>query len=516
MRHLWQPRPAATGAHLAAPRRRVAARRSRVAARRSPPLALFLVVGALVVASCGNPASPSAAPVASPTAAASATPANPASATPVVSPAPSASAAPAGIVLAMADVPRAAPGPTDLHAASTLVNAFAVDLLHESADGNNLVFSPTSIVTALAMARAGARGTTATEMDAVLHDRSLEALLAAVNALDVALAGRSGWVNDQNEDPPVAREITLRSVNAAFGQAGYPLETNYLDTLAAQFGAGLRLVDFRADPDASRRLINAWVADRTEQRIKELLAGPTVDSSTRMVLVNAVYLKAPWESPFDPGDTRKGSFTRADGTKVSVPFMHLVSSGLGPTLPAATGKGWAAVRLPYLGQQLAMTIIVPDDLEAFEKTLTAARLAELTQLSYEGSQKGVLEDRKVDLSLPRFSLASDLDLGETLATMGMPTAFDPTNADFTGIASPDRTGEPGLHIAKVIHQANIDVDEKGTEAAAATAVSMATGGPGDESKPIVIRADRPFLFVLTDVPSGTVLFLGRVADPAAG
>ncbi len=511
MRHLWQPRPAATGTHAAA-------RRRPPAARRRPPLAPLLVMGALVVASCGNPASPSAAPAASPTAATAPTPANPASATPVATAAPSASAAPAAIVLAMADVPRAATGPTDLDVASTLVNAFAVDLLHGSADGRNLVFSPTSIVTALAMARAGARGATATEMDAVLHDRSLEALLAAVNALDVALAGRSGWVNDQNEDPPVAREITLRSVNAAFGQAGYPLENDYLDTLAAQLGAGLRLVDFRADPDASRRLINAWVADRTEQRIKELLAAspPTVDDATRLVLVNAIYLKAPWESPFDPGDTRKGPFTRADGTKVTVPFMRLVSSGLGPMPPAATGKGWAAVRLPYLGQQLAMTIIVPDNLEAFEKTLTPARLAELTQLSYEGRQKGVLEERKVDLSLPRFSLASDMDLGETLAAMGMPTAFDPTNADFTGIASPDRTGEPGLHIAKVIHQANIDVDEKGTEAAAATAVSMATGGPGDTSKPIVIRADRPFLFVLTDVPSGTVLFLGRVADPAAG
>jgi serpin B len=336
-----------------------------------------------------------------------------------------------------------------------------------------------------------------------------------LNALAVALAGRSGWVNAPNEDPPVAREITLRSVNAAFGQAGYALETAYLDTLAAQLGAGLRLVDFRADADASRRQINAWVADRTEQRIKELLAGPSVSDATRLVLVNAVYLKAPWASPFDPADTAKAPFTRADGTKVTVPFMHLVSSGLGPMMPAATGKGWAAVRLPYLGNQLAMTVIVPDDLEAFEKTLTAARLAELTQVSYEGSQEGTLEDQKVDLSMPRFSLASDMSLGETLAAMGMPTAFDPTSADFTGIASPDRTGEPGLHIAKVIHQANIDVDEKGTEAAAATAVSMATGGPGDESKPIVIRADRPFLFVLTDVPSGTVLFLGRVADPAA-
>jgi serpin B len=232
------------------------------------------------------------------------------------------------------------------------------------------------------------------------------------------------------------------------------------------------------------------------------------------VLVNAIYLKAPWTNPFDPGDTKSGSFTRADGSTVKVPMMHLVSSNTGPTFPAATGKGWVAVRLPYVGDELAMTIVVPDNLRTFEAGLSPRLLTQLTQVTWESNGEGLLEDNRVDLTLPKFSLKTATDLAGTLQALGMPSAFDPSRADFTGIASPDQTGEPGLYIAKVIHQANIDVDEKGTEAAAATAVVMATAGPGDQRKPVVIRADQPFLFVLTDTTSGTVLFIGRVADPS--
>ena len=195
-------------------------------------------------------------------------------------------------------------------------------------------------------------------------------------------------------------------------------------------------------------------------------------------------------------------------------MMHLESSGLGPTFPVATGTGWSAVRLPYLGSQsaqngsdeLAMTIVVPNDLAAFEKGLAAAQLADLTTTKDEG---GLLVSHKVSLTLPRFSIDTRFDLRTTLKAMGMPLAFE-QQADFTGIA----TLPEGLYIGKVIHQANIDVSEKGTEAAAATAVLGMTGGPGDTSKPVVVRADRPFLFVLTDVPTGTVLFMGRVADPS--
>ena len=490
-------------------------RRSSIPAGVCGRLAVTLVLLALIAGSCGSPTS-SATPAAS-------APPSPTASTPTVSPpvpatpavTPGASATPsAGIVLSMADVPRDPTGPNDLATAAAMVNGFAVDLLHRTSGGTNLVFSPASIAAALAMARAGARGTTATEMDSVLHASSLDSLLGAANALDLALASRSGWVLDQNADPPTAREVTLRSVNASFVQAGYPLEADYVDVLAARFGAGQRLVDFRADPAGSRRLINSWVSDRTEHRIPELLKEADVTALTRLVLANAIYLRAPWASPFDPSETKPGTFTRAGGSSVTVPLMHLASTNTGPTFAAAEGDGWAAVRMPYLGEQLAMTIIVPNDLRAFEKGLTAARLGELTRTTW-GDGQGVLEDNRVVLTLPRFSIATALDLKQALVAMGMPAAFDDNAADFTGIARPDRTGEPGLFIAKVVHQANIDVDEKGTTAAAATAVVMATAGPGDQRTPIVVRADHPFLFVLTDVPSGTVLFIGRVADPKA-
>jgi serpin B len=273
----------------------------------------------------------------------------------------------------------------------------------------------------------------------------------------------------------------------------------------------LRQVDYRTDSEGARNLINDWVAARTADRIKELLAPGMIDILTRLVLVNAVYLKAPWQTPFDPDDTTTAAFTRADGTKVQVPMMHL-----GSRLLAAQGDGWVAVQLPYLGSGdgtgLAMTIVVPDDLAAFEATLGAATIQRLTTTQ----PTGVLENRAVVLSLPRFSFATSTDLADQLKAMGMPTAFDPLKADFSGIADPARTGDGPLAITAVIHQANIDVDEKGTEAAAATAVVMgATAGPGEENPPLVVRADHPFLYLITDEASGAVLFMGQVADPAA-
>jgi serpin B len=411
-------------------------------------------------------------------------------------------------------VPRAAAAPAEARKASAAINAFGLDLLGRAGKPDaNVVLSPTSIAIALAMARAGARGETAAQMDTVMRSAGAERLAAAMNALDAALATRSGSFNDQDGHP---FEVTLRVVNATFAQQGMPIEQSFLDALAARFGTGVRLVDYEADPEAARRVINAWVNGQTAGRIPELLKPPNVTIATRIALVNAIYLKAPWLNPFDPAQTAPGRFTRADGSGVIVPMMLLESTGLGPNFPAAIGAGWRAVRMPYLGSQsmlsgsdeLAMTIIVPDDLAAFDRQLTAAKLADLTSTLDDG---GLLDSRKVDLTLPRFSIESRFDLKEALSALGMPLAFDPTRADFTGIATP----QFGLFIKAVIHQANIDVNEKGTEAAAATAVLGMTGGPGDTSKPVIIRADRPFLFVLTDVPTGAVLFIGRVADPSA-
>ncbi len=408
---------------------------------------------------------------------------------------------------------RAAAAPAEARKAAAAINALGLDLLRRAGEpGANVVLSPASIAISLAMARAGARGETAIQMDTVMRSAGAERLSAAMNALDAALRTRSGSFNDQDGHP---LEVTLRVVNATFAQRGMPIEQSYLDALAARFGTGVRLVDYAADPGAARRVINAWVNGQTAGRIPELLKPPDVTDATRIALVNAIYLKAPWLNPFGPDQTAPGLFTRSDGSRVTVPMMHLESTGLGPNFPAAIGAGWRAVRMPYLGSQstrsgsdeLAMTIIVPDDLAAFERQLTATKLADLTNTLDDG---GLLDSRKVDLTLPRFSIESRFDLKDVLGALGMPLAFDPIRADFTGIA----TLPFGLFIKAVIHQATIDVDEKGTEAAAATAVLGATGGPGDTSKPVVIRADRPFLFVLTDVPTGAVLFIGRVADPS--
>jgi serpin B len=275
-----------------------------------------------------------------------------------------------------------------------------------------------------------------------------------------------------------------------------PLETAYLEALAARFDAGLRLVDYVGDTETARRTINTWVGERTEQRIPELLVPGVLTGDTRLTLVNAIYLKAPWRTPFAAEATGAAPFTRGDGTVVDVPTMSTTTG-----LRYAAGPGWRAVELPYLGGALAFTVIVPDDLAAFEATLDAAALDALT---------AALEDRTVSLSLPRFGMETKASLADALRALGMPIAFDRSRADFSGITAAEQ-----LVIADVIHQANIDVDEKGTEAAAATAVVMeTTSAPAEE--PVTVRADRPFLFLLRDLPTGAVLFLGRVSDPSAG
>jgi serpin B len=405
---------------------------------------------------------------------------------------PAACAGSGDVLLARAEVPRASADPAEAIEAGRSINAFGLELFRRAgaADGN-VVVSPASVALALAMARVGARGETAVEMDAVLHDLATGAHAAWLNALDAALTGRSGTFPDTAGTP---QPVALRIANAPFSQRGMNLDRAYLEALASRFGAGLRLVDYRADPEAARRSINGWVSDQTEQRIPELLVPGVITRDTRLTLVNAIYLKAPWLTPFTPEATKTGTFNRADGTTVEVPMMAGSES-----LPYAEGSGWRAVELPYVGGSLALMVIVPETIGTFEASLTPVLLTEIT----DG-----LAERPVQLTFPRFGIESKVDLATTLAAMGMPLAFDPGRADFSGI-----TTEEQLFISAVIHQANIDVDEKGTEAAAATAVVMrASGAPGE---PVTLRVDRPFLFALRDVPTGTILFLGRVADPSA-
>ena len=395
-----------------------------------------------------------------------------------------------GIEFAKSDLPRTAASTADAVAAAAAVNAFGFDLYRAVAtDDGNVVVSPTSIALALAMARAGARGTTAAEMDAVLHDAASDANAAWLNALDLALAGRSGTFKDESgKDQPV----TLRIANSSFGQRGTTLVPAYLDALATRFGTGVRLVDYVGQTEAARRLINGWVDEQTEHRIPELLVPGVITTDTRLTLVNAIYLKAAWQFPFPENATKPGAFRLAGGSTVQVPMMATTAE-----LPYAAGDGWQAVDLPYVGDSLTMTVIVPDDLAAFEETLGADRLAAIV---------ADLRTYNVTLGFPKFGIETKAMLADVLAVLGMPTAFDPGSADFSGI-----TTEEALFISDVVHQANIDVDEKGTTAAAATAVVMRGSASAQQ---VTLRVDRPFLFALRDRPTGAVLFLGRVADPA--
>jgi serpin B len=379
----------------------------------------------------------------------------------------------------------------DARSAGSAVNAFGLALYALARSGaGNMVISPASVAVALSMARAGARGTTASEMDAVLHDLATDAHAGWVASLDQALDARTGSFPDRTG---ASQQVTLRIVNAPFAQLDMTLAPAYLDALAARFGTGVRLVDYKAAPEAARAAINSWVSDQTEQRIKELLAKGTVNEQTRLALVNAVYLKAAWQAPFAKEATSAAPFRRLDGSTVQVPMMSM-----GEQLPYAAGSGWRAVELPYVGGKLAMLVIVPDDLAAFESKLDASMLDTIT---------GSLADRQVILGLPRFSTESSLSLSDTLATMGMPSAFT-DRADFSGI-----TTDESLAISAVIHQANIDVDENGTTAAAATAVMMAGSAmPVDQ---VTLTVDRPFVFALRDLDTGAVLFLGRIVDPSA-
>ena len=434
----------------------------------------------------------------------------------------------ADLALAKSSVPRASAPASAAKTAAASINAFGLDLYRRLlADTSfclakeNVVFSPTSIVIALAMARAGAKDETATQIDAVLHTSGWDELGTGLNALDRALASRSGTFEDLDGNK---LEVLLRLANAPFVQRDLPIVAAYLDALASAFGAGLRLVDYKADPEAARQTINAWVKKQTSSRIPELLLPPDLDDTTRVVLVNALYLKAPWLDSFRVEDTKPGRFTRLDGSRVSVPMMSLVECSGGCHLPYAAGAGWRAVELPFLRDMyseepagLAMTVIVPDDLAAFEKQLAPKLLAGITRALLAGppggeggpDDPGTVYD--VRLTMPRFGVETRFDLAKALSSIGMPLAFSPATADFSGIASPP---EGPLYISKVIHQANIDVDEKGTEAAAATAIVMMAGG-GPNTIPITFTVDRPFLFLLRDTQTGAVLFMGRVVDPSA-
>ncbi len=396
--------------------------------------------------------------------------------------------------LAKASIPRVSADPSRATAAANAINAFGFDLYAMIANGQgNVVLSPASVALALSMARAGALGSTATQMDNVLHGAGSDELGDAINALDATLGARSGTFKDGGGED---QQVLLRIANAIFSQRDMALQAAYLDTLASRFGSGIWRVDFAADPEAARQEINAWVAEQTEQRIPEVLRPGQISAGMRLALANAIYLKAAWLNPFPTDATTPGTFTLLDGNTVQVPMMRLQAR-----VDYATGNGWRAVELPYVGGDLAMTIILPDNLTAFEAHLDATTLDAIV---------GSLKIERVNLTMPTFDTESRTELSDVLTALGMPAALDAEEADFSGITTEER-----LYIGLVIHQANITVDEAGTEAAAATIVGMDTAGGDTPPTPLELRVDRPFLFVLRDIPTGAVIFMGRVADPSS-
>jgi serpin B len=397
-----------------------------------------------------------------------------------------------GLML-MADVARLLASTDDARTAAGGINDFGLELLRRlELDGSNAVMSPASIAIALGMARAGADGATAQEMDAVLRNVANPENSAGLNGLERALASRNQTLNDE---AGVQHDVTLRLANATFAQQGMTIEEAYLLALAQTYGTGVRQVDYIGAPEIARQTVNSWVDEQTDHRIRELLQPDNVNEDTRLVLVNAIYLNAPWDVPFPEELTANGSFRLSDGATVEAPMMFTAGE-----LAYARGQGWQAVDLPYLGDTLSMLLILPDDLEAFVAETDGARFGEIV---------ASLSPTQVELSMPKFEIETRASLPGVLSAMGMPTAFT-IAADFSGIT---RDGQ--LVIADVIHQANIDVEEKGTEAAAATAViGVFTSGPPPTE--VVLRLDHPFLFALRDIETGAIVFLGEVGDPSEG
>jgi len=369
--------------------------------------------------------------------------------------------------------------------------AFALDLYKGIAgEDKNLFYSPFSISTALAMTYAGARGETAAQMADTLHLSSdQDQVHPAFNWLDAHLM-------DLGEEPvhEESSPFELAVANAIWGQTGFGFEVDFLDTLALNYGAGLRTLDFSAAPDASRETINTWVAERTNDRIEDLIPKGVIKSTTRLVLTNAIFFKASWLYAFDKDLTAPADFFLRDDSTVSAELMHQLSP-----LNYAQMDGFQAVELPYDGGDASMLILLPEDLEAFEQALNAELLRDTI---------AALEQKEVELTLPKFEFTLDFGLSETLKAMGMTQAFD-SGADFSGMAV-----GPTLFISDVVHKAFVAVDEEGTEAAAATAVVVGTdSAPAPEL--VEFRADRPFVFMIRANQTGSLLFVGRVLDPTA-
>ncbi len=361
--------------------------------------------------------------------------------------------------------------------------AFALDLYRIlAAESGNLCFSPYSISTALAMTYAGARGETELQMAQALHFMLEGARLhPAFAELEAALRASQ----DQGH-------VLMQVANKLWPQVGYPFLEEFLALTKAYYGVSITPVDY-GDPEAARLAINAWVGEKTHEKIKDLIGPGLLSPMTTLVLVNAIYFKGNWARQFDPQRTEPAPFWRTTADKVEVSMMHQTAH-----FGYAEIAGCQILELPYVGEDLAMTFLLPADPGGFAALETALTVEDLERWT------GNLWEDEVEVYLPRFKVTGAFELGKALKSLGMVDAFGP--ADFSGM-----DGTLSLFISAVVHQAFVEVNEEGAEAAAATAVIMGRGMPMPRP---VFRADHPFLFLLRDRRTGGILFMGRVADPA--
>ena len=397
----------------------------------------------------------------------------------------------------------------DFDLAATATNQLAVDLHRQLATGDeNLCVSPYSIESALAMTFAGAEGETRTEMARVLHLPNDGAVPTSFSALQRSLEEMSGKTADLVKESKrfggPSEPISLSIANRLFAQKGYNFREAFLSLVKQNYGAAFEPLDFVTDLAAATQHVNKWVADETRDRIRDLIPAGALNNMTRLVLANALYMKAPWADPFSDKTTHPEPFHVHGGAPVDVPMMRKTAE-----FGYVKRDGFTAVSLPYVGDDLQFLVLLPDDvngLDALESKLTANVLSECAKL----------EARDVDLHLPKFKLEPPtIALAKRFQTLGMKSAFDQPrgSADFDRMAP--RKPNDYLYISQIFHKTFIAVDEKGTEAAAATAVVMmkATAIAGPKPQPIEVKVDHPFIYAIQHVPSGVCLFLGRVTDP---
>ncbi|HEX7505184.1 MAG TPA: serpin family protein [Polyangia bacterium] len=398
---------------------------------------------------------------------------------------------------------------TDL---ATSLSGFAFALWQglrgDPSNKTNFAFSPTSISLALGMVYAGAQGNTASQMKSSMHVTSAsDVYFRSLNWLDAQLESRADAALKQAQNmyksggssgaAPDPANFRLHVVNACWGDRTFTFEQPYLDTLATDFGSGVHLADFRTQPDTERLAINTWVSQETLNRINDLIPQGAIDTTTRTVLVNAIHLKLPWYDPFIETSTLPATFTKTDGSTVSVPFMNK-----GGRWSYAEDDTTQAVAVPLSGSSVTFVVFLPkatSSLAQFEDSLSQGHATTLV---------AGMASQQVTLALPKFTFTTaSVHLGSVLTALGMTDAFTPS-ADFTGISK-----EKPLFISDAVHKAMVGVDEHGVEAAAATAVMLAGSGLPTDIKQV--NVNRPFFFGIYDQPTSTWLFLGHITDPSS-